>query len=83
MGTSVTLGRLKHSGTAGLDVRARRKVAGSQRGASPDGKLMSASLHGTPRRKTARGVCPSSLPFYRITGLLPAVRRRKQGPSDS
>ncbi|SPF32312.1 hypothetical protein SBA1_1040080 [Candidatus Sulfotelmatobacter kueseliae] len=30
-----------------------------------------------------RGVCPNALPFYKMKGLLPAVRRRKQGPSDS
>jgi len=28
-------------------------------------------------------VCPKPLPFYKIMSLLPAVRRRKQGPSDS
>ena len=27
-------------------------------------------------------VCPNLAPFYRIKSLLPAVRRRKQGPSD-
>jgi hypothetical protein len=28
-------------------------------------------------------VCPNPPPFYKIIGLLPAPRRRKQGPSES
>jgi hypothetical protein len=29
-----------------------------------------------------REVCSNAMAFYRITSLLPAVRRRKQGPSE-
>src|SRR5665811_1996464 len=58
-----------------LDVAAEQEVARIAEGGRP--------YMGLSPIKISRGVCPSSLPFYRITGLLPAVRRRKQDPSDS
>jgi len=32
---------------------------------------------------SASSVCPTLTLFYRIKSLLPALRRRKQGPSES
>jgi hypothetical protein len=60
-----------------LDVPTSPKVATPARNLAPFGKSPSIANIET------LNVCPNSPPFYRMKSLLPAVRRRKQDPSDS
>src|ERR1700719_4748736 len=59
-----------------FDVRTPQKVAVPARNLAFSGNLLPFAV------VEMLNVCPNSPPFYRMKSLLPAVRRRKQDPSD-
>jgi hypothetical protein len=61
----------------------RASLDWTAQGGCPHSSISSICTHRSNIRQLASAVCPIPLPFYKIDGLLHAVRSRKQVPPDS